>query len=94
MTGGIAAVALAAPLGGTPQTFQRSATVLSLAEMPTDSELPVSKTTLRRREGFNARRLETDGGRWCEYKKIKVYDKYHDESYFIDRKVCLTTVIQ
>ncbi|MEM9223213.1 MAG: hypothetical protein AAGB11_12535 [Pseudomonadota bacterium] len=30
-----------------------------------------------------------DRGRWCEYRKVKVYDAYHKETYFIDQEVCL-----
>lgn len=35
-----------------------------------------------------------DRGVWCAYKKEKVYDKYHDETYFIDKKVCLGTIVE
>lgn len=35
---------------------------------------------------------EFDRGVWCTFKQVQVYDKYHDETYYIDRKVCLGTI--
>lgn len=35
-----------------------------------------------------------DRGVWCTYKKVEVYDKFHDERYFIDKKICLGTIVQ
>ena len=35
-----------------------------------------------------------DRGVWCTYKKVKIYDKFHDETYFVDKKVCLGTIVQ
>lgn len=33
-----------------------------------------------------------DRGVWCAFKKVPVYDRFHDETYFIDKKVCLGTI--
>lgn len=35
-----------------------------------------------------------DRGVWCTYKKVKIYDKFHNETYFVDKKVCLGTIVQ
>jgi len=35
-----------------------------------------------------------DRGRWCEYKKVEVYDPFHKESFLVDRKVCLNDIVQ
>lgn len=35
-----------------------------------------------------------DRGVWCTYKKVEIYDKFHKETYFVDKKVCLGTIVQ
>lgn len=38
--------------------------------------------------------FQDDRGRWCEYRKVMVYDPHHDERYYIDEKVCLGDTVQ
>jgi len=49
----------------------------------------------RRHSNTPARDGQTfDRGVWCAFKKEKVYDKYHDETYFVEKKVCLGTIVE
>ena len=33
--------------------------------------------------------LQSNGGRWCEIRKKEVFDRYHNETFYVDQKVCL-----
>lgn len=37
--------------------------------------------------------MKFDRGRWCKYKKVQVYDKFHKETFYVDQKVCLGSII-
>lgn len=36
------------------------------------------------RNGF-----KDDGGRWCEFREVKMFDHFHGESFYVSDKVCL-----
>lgn len=36
------------------------------------------------RNGFRS-----DNGQWCEFKRVKVFDHFHAETFYVDEKVCL-----
>ncbi len=57
-----------------------------------ETRSPELYPVIRHAQTDNVRDGQFDRGVWCAYKKVAVYDKYHDENYFIDKKVCLGTV--
>lgn len=66
----------------------------SMPSQAQDKEMrsPEHYPVLRHAQTENVRGGQFDRGVWCTYKKVVVYDKYHDENYFIDKKICLGTI--
>ncbi|GAB5374829.1 MAG: hypothetical protein AcusKO_12910 [Acuticoccus sp.] len=94
----LAATLVLAMSGATTGAGQASRTANGDSDTTRKSAAATSLSSSESRDGNTLLPLRGeqtfDRGVWCTYKKIKVYDKFHDETFFIDKKVCLGTIVQ
>ena len=67
----------------------QSVTDLSVAASSTTPTAKPRTRISRIRPSADVRNgFKDDGGRWCEYREVKMYDQYHGENFYVSDKVC------